>query len=68
MLKSPAAILFDKLKNALTVSSEGGGVFSLFVRDEEVLSLLYAIHKEQKKTNMYLSQITDTIIEDEDLD
>jgi hypothetical protein len=67
MLKNPAAILFDKLKNAITVSSEGG-LFSIFVRDEELLSLLYAIHKEQKKTNMYLSQITDTIIEDEDID
>jgi len=67
MLRNPAAILFDKLKNALTVGSEGG-LYSLFVRDEEVLSLLYAIHREQKKTNLHLSMITDIIINDEDID
>lgn len=65
--KSPASILFDIDGNEIQTTYEGDAG-QVSVKDEEVRGVLAQILVELRKMNMYLSHMTDSHIEDEDVE
>jgi hypothetical protein len=65
--ESPAAVLVSQNGEIVLVGAEGNK-YTISVRDDEQMAMLYKILLELKKLNWHLSLMTDTSFSNEDLE